>query len=84
MWLHLRKERFPSKRKSKLSFKVNGSFEIITPVRDNAYKAAIPNEFVRVLATFNVRDLAPYLEDKNLPDLRANPLQLKEDDMDSA
>lgn len=70
--MHLRKERFPSKRKSKLMPKAEGLFEIIARVGDNAYKVVIPNEFGEVSTTFNIGDLASYLEDKNLPDLRTN------------
>lgn len=34
VWLHLRKERFLSKRKNKLAPRVDGSFEIIVRVGD--------------------------------------------------
>ena len=47
-------------------------------MNDNAYKIELPDDY-NVSATFNVRDLSPYLEDslddgEDL-DLRANPTQ---------
>lgn len=81
VWLHLQKKRFPSKRKSKLGPKANDPFEVIARIGDNAYKIALPDELGGVLATFNVGDLSPNLEDKNLSDLRTNPPQPKENDM---
>jgi len=36
VWIHLRKERFPSKRKNKLMPRVEGSFEVLEKINDNA------------------------------------------------
>jgi len=36
VWIHLMKERFPSKRKSKLMPRVDGPFEVLKRVNDNA------------------------------------------------
>ena len=36
VWVHLRKERFPSKRKSKLMPRADGPFDILERVNDNA------------------------------------------------
>jgi len=83
VWVHLRKERFPSKRKSKLAPRADGPFEVLERINDNAYKVDLPSEFGGVSATFNVGDLSPYLEDGELADLRANPLQAGEDDVNS-
>lgn len=79
--MHLRKERFPSKQKSKLAPKRDDLFEVIARIRDNVYEVAILDEFGGVLTTFNVKDLASYLDDENLSNLRPNPSQLGEDDM---
>ena len=38
VWLHLRKERFPFRRKNKLTGRRYGLFKIIEKVGDNAYK----------------------------------------------
>ena len=62
VWIHLRKERFPSKRKSKLMPRSDGPFEIIEKVGPNAYKVDLPGDY-GVSATFNVSDLSPYFED---------------------
>ena len=71
VWIHLRKERFPSKRKSKLMPRSDGPFEILEKVGPNAYKIDLPGDY-GVSATFNVSDLSPYFEDEPLPSLRAN------------
>jgi hypothetical protein len=56
VWLHLRKERFPDLRKSKLMFCVDGPFKILEQINDNAYKLQLPWEF-GVSPTFNISDL---------------------------
>jgi hypothetical protein len=38
VWLHLRKDRFPDLRKSKLMPCVDGPFKVIEKINDNAYK----------------------------------------------
>ncbi|KAJ0505917.1 putative nucleotidyltransferase, Ribonuclease H [Helianthus annuus] len=82
VWVHFRKERFPQKRRSKLSPRSDGLFEIIEKVNDNAYKVDLPGEY-GVSATFNVADLRPYYdEDDELPSLRTNFVQPGEDDVD--
>ena len=67
----MRKERFPSKRKSKLMPRSDGPFEIIEKVGPNAYKVDLPGDY-GVSATFNVADLSLYFEDEPLPSLRTN------------
>ena len=71
VWIHMRKERFPSKRKSKLMPRSDGPFEILEKVGPNAYKVDLPGDY-GVSATFNVSDLSPYFDDEPLPSLRAN------------
>ncbi|XP_074314744.1 uncharacterized protein LOC141649980 [Silene latifolia] len=66
VWLHLRKERFPSKRKNKLMPRVDGPFKILESYGTNAYKLELLSEYGGVSATFNVGDLSPYLDDDNL------------------
>ncbi|XP_074303002.1 uncharacterized protein LOC141637417 [Silene latifolia] len=66
VWLHLRKERFPSKRKNKLMPRADGPFKILECYGSNAYKLELPSEYGGVSATFNVGDLSPYLEDEDL------------------
>ena len=79
VWIHLRKERFPSKRKSKLMPRAEGPFEVLEKINDNAYKIDLPGEY-GVSSTFNVADLKPYLEDDHLENLRANSSQQGEND----
>lgn len=45
VWIHLRKERFPSKRKSKLSSRSDGRFKIIERVNENAYKVELSSQW---------------------------------------
>ena len=79
VWIHLRKERFPSKCKSKLMPKVNDPFKVLERVNDNPYKVNLPRDY-SVLTPFNVVDLSPYLEDDHLVNLGANSSQQREDD----
>ena len=59
IWAHLRKERFPSKRKSKLMPRADGPFEVLETINNNAYKIHLLGEY-GVSASFNVADLSPY------------------------
>ena len=77
MWLHLRKERFPSKRKEKLMPRAVGPFKVLARYSESAYKLEFPDDYGGISATFNVGDLSPYLDDQNL---RANSLKEGEDD----
>jgi hypothetical protein len=71
--IHLSKDRFTSKRKSKLMPRVNGPFQVIERMNDNAYKIDLPGKY-NVLATFIVKDLSPYLKDVDNSDLRKKSL----------
>ncbi|RDX88474.1 hypothetical protein CR513_29931, partial [Mucuna pruriens] len=42
VWVHLRKERFPHLRKSKLLLRGNNPFKIITKIDDDAYRVEMP------------------------------------------
>jgi len=42
VWIHLRKERFPSERKRKLMLRADGPFEVLERINDNAYKINLP------------------------------------------
>ncbi|GKF61771.1 hypothetical protein Tco_0181825, partial [Tanacetum coccineum] len=77
---HFRKERFPSKRRSKLSPRSDGPFKVITKVNDNAYAIDLPgNSYAS--ATINVADLQPYYDpDEPFPSLRSNFSEDGEDD----
>nr|XP_025665001.1 uncharacterized protein LOC112763582 [Arachis hypogaea] len=38
VWIHLRNERFPTQRKSKLDVRGDGSYQVLEKINDNAYK----------------------------------------------
>ena len=63
VWIHLRKERFPSKRSSKLKPRADGPFRVLQRIGENAYKIELPGDY-GVSATFNVSDLSPYYENQ--------------------
>ncbi|WVZ52418.1 hypothetical protein U9M48_003474 [Paspalum notatum var. saurae] len=81
VWLHLRKDRFPDLRKSKLMPRADGPFKIIEKINDNVYKLELPPEF-GVSLTFNIADLKPYLGEEDELESRKTPLQEGEDDED--
>jgi hypothetical protein len=81
VWLHLRKDRFPTLRRSKLMPRAAGPFKVLTKINDNAYVLDLPAEF-GVSTSFNVADLKPYAgEDEELPS-RTTSVQEGEDDED--
>ena len=59
VWVHMRKERFPAQRRSKLLPRGDGPFQVVARVNDNAYKLDLPGEY-NVSATFNIFDLSPF------------------------
>nr|GEW38605.1 RNA-directed DNA polymerase [Tanacetum cinerariifolium] len=78
VWLHMRKERLPAKRRSKLSPGSDGPFKILEKVNDNAYKIDLPGN---VSTSFNVADLQPYFDpEEPLPSLRTNSSDEGEND----
>ena len=80
VWLHMRKERFPTQRKSKLLPRGDGPFQVLERINDNAYKLDLPGEY-NVSATFNVSDLSYFGAGDDL-DLRTNPFQEEGNDED--
>ena len=82
VWLHMRKERFPTQWKSKLLPRGDGPFQVLERITDNAYKLDLPREY-NVSATFNVSDLSPFVVGDEL-DLRTNPFQEEGNDEDVA
>ncbi|PIK33846.1 hypothetical protein BSL78_29334 [Apostichopus japonicus] len=72
VWLHLRQERFPNLRSSKLAPRGDGPFRVLERINNNAYRIELPGEF-NVSNTFNVTDLAPFHADD--PVLRTKPTE---------
>ena len=56
VWIHLRKNRFPSQRKSKLRERGDGHFKVLERINDNTYKIDLPLDY-GVSKTFNVTGL---------------------------
>ncbi|KAL2512509.1 Integrase catalytic domain-containing protein [Abeliophyllum distichum] len=59
VWVHMRKERFPARRCSKLHLRGYGPFQVLERINNNAYKPHLLDEF-NVSATFNISDLSPF------------------------
>ncbi|KAG7583645.1 Integrase catalytic core [Arabidopsis suecica] len=78
VWIHLRKERFPKERKSKLMPRIDGPFKVLKRINNNAYSLDLQGKY-NVSNSFNVADLIPFIADNT--DLRSNPSQLGEDDV---
>jgi len=78
VWMHMRKERFPAHRKSKLQPRGDGPFLIRERINDNVYKVDLSGELC-VSVTFNVSDLT--LFDVG-DDSRSNPFEERGDDAD--
>ena len=70
--IHLRKERFPKERKSKLMHRIYGPFQILKKINDNAYQLDLQGKY-DISLSFNVSDLSPFLVDD--PDLWTNPFE---------
>ena len=81
VWLHLRKERFPELRKSKLLPRADGPFKVLERINDNAYRLDMPAAF-GVSPTFNIADLKPYLGEEDEIESRTTQMQEGEDDED--
>nr|KYP60030.1 Transposon Ty3-I Gag-Pol polyprotein [Cajanus cajan] len=83
VWLHLRKDRFPSKRKSKLSPRGDRPFQVLKRINNNAYVLDVPSEY-GVSPSFNISDLSLFTgladQEEDSLNLRSNPLQEGGDD----
>ena len=76
VWVHMRKERFPARRWSKLHPRGDGPFQVLERINDNTYKLDLPGEY-NISATFNVSDLSPF----NVgDDSRTNPFKERGND----
>ncbi|KAA0051909.1 Transposon Ty3-I Gag-Pol polyprotein [Cucumis melo var. makuwa] len=82
VWVHLRKERFPDQRKSKLQQRGDGPFQVLERINNNAYKLDLRGKY-NVSSTFNVADLTLFDVGNEDLDLRTNPSKERGDDVDS-
>jgi hypothetical protein len=82
VWVHLRKDRFPKLRQSKLNPRGAGPFKVLAKINDNAYSIDIPiAELGDVSNSFNVADLSPY-DGEDLAASRSTPFEGGGDDED--
>ena len=58
--VHMRKERIPAHRQSKLHPRGDGPFQVLERINDKAYKLDFQGEY-NINATFNVSDLSPFV-----------------------
>ena len=65
VWLHLRKDRFPNERKSKLLPRADGPFKVLARYNNNAYKIDLVRDKYNWNDVFNVKDLSPYHGDED-------------------
>ncbi|RDX75218.1 hypothetical protein CR513_44930, partial [Mucuna pruriens] len=72
VWVHLRKERFPSLKKSK-NFSRGKLFKILEKINGNVYKTNFPLEY-RGSNNLNVSDLSPCFVGTQTSNLRSNYL----------
>ncbi|CAM9000104.1 unnamed protein product [Rhodiola kirilowii] len=80
VWVHLRKDCFLEKLKSKLMPRGDGPFKVHSRINENAYKIDLPEDYA-VSPTFNVGDLSPYMGQEELQP-RTTHFQVGEDDED--
>uniref|UniRef100_A0A2N9GTF8 CCHC-type domain-containing protein n=1 Tax=Fagus sylvatica TaxID=28930 RepID=A0A2N9GTF8_FAGSY len=76
VWVHMRKERFPAHRKTKLHPRGDGPFQILEKINDNAYKVDLPGEY-KCFCYFPVSDLSPFDVGE---DSRSNPFEERGND----
>jgi hypothetical protein len=81
VWLHLRKERFPDLRKSKLMPRADDPFKVLEKINENAYKLDLPVDF-GVSPTFNIADSKPCLGEEDELESRTTQMQEREEDVD--
>jgi len=79
VWLHLRNDRFPTQRKSKLMPYDDCPFQVIKRINDNAYELDMPDTYLGS-HSFNISDLYPF--SAGLPNSWMNSLQPGEHDGD--
>ena len=54
VWIHFRKDRFPTKRSTKLKPRGDGPFKVLKKINDNAYEIDLPSNKYALSSTFKV------------------------------
>jgi hypothetical protein len=65
VWLHLRKDRFPNARKSKLLPRADGPFNVLNRNNNNAYKIDIPRDKHTLSDIITVKHLPTFHGDED-------------------
>jgi hypothetical protein len=76
--VHLRKDRFPDQRKSKLQPRADGPIKVLRKINDNEYEIDLPSTY-GVSTSFKVADLSLFF---GVGESRTTPFQEGEDDVD--
>ncbi|XP_037497853.1 uncharacterized protein LOC119371562 [Jatropha curcas] len=76
VWVHFRKEKFPSQRKIKFDKHGDRALQVLEHIDDNTYKIDLPGKY-DVSIAFNISNLSPF--DINA-DLRMNLFEEKGND----
>jgi hypothetical protein len=74
VWLHLRKDRVPNLRMSKLLPRTNGPFKVLERINDGAYKFELPADY-GVSPTFTITELKAYLGVEDEIEMRITQMQ---------
>ncbi|RDY03871.1 Tf2-9, partial [Mucuna pruriens] len=81
IWVHRKKERFPTQRKYKLQPRGDGTFQVLKKINDNAYKLDLPTTYDNISPTFNVAYLSLFVVGEE-SDSRMNPFEEGGNDKD--
>ena len=71
VWIHLRKDMFPTERNSKLKPRGDGPFKVLKRINDNAYVIDMSATKYSVSNTFNIADLSPFHGEEDQPESRS-------------
>uniref|UniRef100_A0A2N9F6W3 Uncharacterized protein n=1 Tax=Fagus sylvatica TaxID=28930 RepID=A0A2N9F6W3_FAGSY len=62
VWVHMRKERFPARRRSKLHPRGDGPFQVLERINDNAYKLDLPSLGLKTVSAVHAKYLSEIMQ----------------------